>query len=204
MTESWSTIVKRYRLRHSLTQADLAAVLRVSQRTISRWERGEDKPGLRQQKQLRDLAWDPTIALSSRIFASVAHCPAPRALSQMPRLTLMALSGPAIAKRPTITEWIGRDLTQIASGVLAEMLDDRVLQKSIASGEIACVLSTTRSVLRTAEEAQIGAFQTTISYFFHDGRLYSDAVSTPAAPDAPLGYRAIPMDAALDLTTGRD
>ncbi|NJM34707.1 MAG: helix-turn-helix transcriptional regulator [Rhodomicrobium sp.] len=198
MTENWSAIVKRYRLRHSLTQADLAAILHVSQRTVSRWERGEDKPGLRQQKKLRDMAWDPSAEFSNRLFASVARCPAPRALSLMPKLTLLTLSQPAIRKRPSITEWIGRDLSQIASGVLAQMLDDRTLQRSIASGEIACVMSTTRSVLRMAEEDRIGAFQTTISYFFHDGRLYSDAFSVPISRDTPEGYRPIPMDAAFD------
>jgi hypothetical protein len=33
-----------------------------------------------------------------------------------------------------------------------------------------------------------------ITYFFHEGTLYSDAVSTPARADATLGYRAIAMD----------
>jgi transcriptional regulator with XRE-family HTH domain len=194
MPEDWRLIVKRYRLRHCLTQTRLAAMLGVSQRTVSRWERGEDKPSLAQQKLLRDLAWDPTGMLPSRLFASVINCPAPRAISKMPNLQLLALSRPAIRKRPSITEWIGRDLTKIASGVLAEMLEDRPLQRSIANGDIACVVSTTRSVLRTREEVQIGAFETTITYFFHDGTLYSDAVSVPAAPDAICGYRAIPMD----------
>ncbi len=198
MTDNWSEIVKRYRLRHSITQNRLAATLGVSQRTVSRWERGEDRPGLHQQKQLRDLAWEPTNALSLRLFASVANCPAPRALSRIPGLRLMALSPPALKKRPSMKDWIGRDLTQIASGVLADMLDDRVLQRSIANGEIACVLATTRSVLESAESARIGAFQTTISYFFHEGTLYSDAVSMTAPDDAVCGYRAIPMDEAID------
>ena len=197
MTEDWSAIVRRYRLRHALPQKHLAGVLGVSQRTISRWERGEDRPSLRQQKLLRDLALDPKAMLSARLFASVRHSPVPRALSLMPSLRLLTLSRPALAKRPTMTEWIGEDLVKIASGVLADMLEDRALQRSIARGDIACVAATTRSVLRTAEAGRIGTYHTTISYFFEDGRLYSDALSVPAEPDAACGYWPVPMDEAF-------
>lgn len=195
--DGWAVMVKRYRLRHSLTQDNLGAALGVSQRTISRWERGEDKPSFKQQKLLRDLALCPKAMLSKRLFASVEYCPVPRALSVMPNLRLMALSSPAIKKRPSAVEWIGRDLRWIATGILAEMLEDRALQASIANGGIACVETTTRSVLRTAELPQIGAYHTTVSYFFHDGTLFSDAISVPAEADAECGYRAIPTDSIL-------
>lgn len=198
MPENWPSIVRQYRLRHSLTQSQLAAALGVAQRTISRWERAQDTPSLVQQKQLRDLTRKPDIRLSRRLHASVTHCPAPRALSRMPDLRLMALSQPAIDKRPSIVNWIGESLITIASGVLEEMLADRALQSSIAAGEIACVLTTTRSVLRTSEQQRIGAFQTTIGYFFEDGVLYSDALSMRTSEDVTCGYRAIPMDTAFD------
>jgi hypothetical protein len=74
------------------------------------------------------------------------------------------------------------------------MLDDSALQRSIANREIACILTTTRSVLRTREHAEIGTYRTVITYFFHEGTLYSDAVSTLAPADAVLGYKAVPMD----------
>jgi transcriptional regulator with XRE-family HTH domain len=199
MGEDWSAIVRRYRLRHSFTQKRLGQILGVSQRTVSRWERGQDRPSLTLQKHLRDLSWDENRTPASWLLSSVKSCPAPRALSRMPNLVLLALSKPAIRKRPSMVDWIGRDLTRIASGVLAEMLDDRVLQRSIASGEIACVEATTRSVLRSAESETIGAFSTTITYFFHEGVLYSDALSVPADPDVPLGYRPVPMDEFVSL-----
>ena len=148
-------------------------------------ERGQDRPSLTLQKHLRDLSWDENGTPASWLLSSVKSCPAPRALSRMPNLVLLALSKPAIRKRPSMVDWIGRDLTRIASGVLAEMLDDRVLQRSIASGEIACVEATTRSALRSAESETIGAFSTTITYFFHEDVLYSDALSVPADPAAP-------------------
>jgi hypothetical protein len=49
-------------------------------------------------------------------------------------------------------------------------------------------------VLRTAEHEQIGAYRTTVTYFFHEGTLYSDAVSVPTDAHSALGYRPIPMD----------
>lgn len=200
MSENWGELVKRYR-RHGLTQERLATVLGVAQRTISRWERGQDRPSLEQQKHLRDLGWEPPGLLLSSLAKSVAHCPAPRALSRTQKLTLQALSRPAIDKRPSVTEWIGRDLAPIACGVLQEILDDRPLQKSIASRDIACLVTTTRSVLQTVEHPLIGTYRTTITYFFHEGTLYSDAIAVPAPADAVLGYTAVAMD---DIVAGHD
>ncbi len=194
MSDNWCEIVKRYRQRHGLTQTYMAELLGVSQRTISRWERGEDRPNLVRQKALRDLAWKPPITMMDRIIASVRYCHAARALSRMPRLNLVALSQPAIEKRPSMKAWVGADLIELASGVLAEMLADGNLQKSIAKGEIACVQAATRSVLRSAEHERIGAYFTTITYFHHDGETYSDAISVPAPTGIRLGYKAIPMD----------
>lgn len=194
MSGDWGDLVKRYRLRHGLTQGRMATVIGVSQRTVSRWERGEDNPSLDLQRRLRDLGWEPPASLLSRLSLSVRHCPFPRALSRTQKLTLQALSAPAIAKRPSVVDWIGRDLASIACGVLEEMLDDKVLQQAIARGEIACVSATTRSVLRTREHRRIGTYRTVTTYFFHEGTLYSDAVSTPVAPESALGYRATAMD----------
>ena len=198
MSEDWGEIVKRYRLRHGLTQSCLAGMIGVSQRTVSRWERGEDKPSLGLQRHLRDLARDPPGSLVVNLAQAVRHCPFPRALSRTPRLRLQALSGPAIRKRPSIVNWIGKDLAPIATGILREMLDDRMLQRSIARREVACIVATTRSVLQTREHARIGTYRTVITYFFHEGTFYSDAISTLAPAGSPLGYRAISLDEALD------
>jgi transcriptional regulator with XRE-family HTH domain len=194
VTGEWASFIKRYRLRHGLTQGRMAAVIGVSQRTVSRWERGEDTPSIAVQKHLRDLGWVPPAPLLTSLVHAVRHCPVPRALSRTPRLRLLALSAPALAKRPLLREWIGRELAPHAEGILAEMLDDRVLQRSIAAGEIACVVATTKSVLDAGARARIGTYRTTVSYFFHDGALYSDAISMPAPPRARLGYRAVAMD----------
>jgi DNA-binding XRE family transcriptional regulator len=199
-SENWSALIKRYRLRHGVTQERMAAVFGVSQRTISRWERGDDTPSLEWQRHLRDLGWRPPGTVLASLAASIPHCPFPRALSRTLGIRLQALSQPAIQKRPSVIEWIGRDLALIATGVLQEMLDDTALQAAIANREIAGVIATTRSVLRTAEDAQIGAYHTVVTYFFHEGTLYSDAVSTPAPADTPLGYKAVPMDEFASMT----
>src|SRR5262245_38143598 len=137
MADDWADLIKRYRLRLGLTQGRLAVMIGVSQRTVSRWERGDDKPSIALQKHLRDLGWAPPAPLLTSLAQAVRHSPMPRALSRMPRLRLLAVSGPALAKRPSMRDWIGRDLAPHAQGILAEMLDDRALQRSIAAGEIA-------------------------------------------------------------------
>jgi transcriptional regulator with XRE-family HTH domain len=194
VTGEWSRLVKRQRLRLGLTQQRLGKVIGVSQRTVSRWERGEDAPSIEMQQRLRDLGWEPPGVLLASLSRSIAHCPFPRALSRTQRLTLQCLSPAAVRKRPSVTAWIGEDLARIACGVLQEMLDDRALQKAIAAREIACVVSTTRSVLKTAEHARIGVYRTVSTYFFHDGTFYSDAISMPVPNAGTLGYRAIAMD----------
>lgn len=194
MPSNWSELIRRFRARHVLSQSQLAALLGVSQRTISRWERGEDKPGLRHQLRLRDMGWQLPNQLVRQLAAAVRLCPAPRALSSTPRLVLQVLSQPAIAKRPSIVTSVGQAMAPLATGILREMLDDRPLQRAIQRGEIATIVSTTGSVLRTPESPTIGNWRTTIAYYFDDGILFSDAISIPADDGAPHGYRAVSRD----------
>ncbi|MCH9765617.1 MAG: helix-turn-helix domain-containing protein [Alphaproteobacteria bacterium] len=196
MPEHWNEIVKHYRLRHGLSQSEMAKLMNVSQRTISRWERGEDRPGIAYKKRLRDLALEPPEILLRTLTAAVARCPAPRALSRSQNLQLVAVSKPALEKRPSIAQWYGCNLAQIATGVLQEMLDDRELQNSISKREVAGVMTTSRSVLKTPESPHIGAYRTTISYFYHDGTLYSDAVAVPAPSGEVCGYKPYYSDEA--------
>lgn len=91
-------------------------------------------------------------------------------------------------------DWIGRDLSRIAAGVLEEMLDDKDLQRAISKREVVSVVSTTSSVLETPESTEIGFFRTTSTYFLHDGALYSDAVSVPVSPEEPCGYTPLYAD----------
>lgn len=194
MDEAWSAIVRRYRLRHGLTQQRLAEILQISQRTVSRWERGEDAPSLAQQKILRDLTREPNTCLSARLPQAVAHCPMPRALTRSSRINLHTMSRPALLRRPALSDWMGRDLAPIATGILAQMLDDRCLQRGIARGEIACVRAIIGSALVSDDPARVGTSETTFTYFFLDGTLYADVISAPTSPDAACGYRAISMD----------
>lgn len=172
----------------------MAELLGVAQRTVSRWERGDDKPSVAQQKRLRDLGWEPEGSLVRSLYASITHCPAARALTRTSNLELHRLSGPALVKRPSMANWVGHKLAPIACGVLADIMEDRPLQQAIAKGEIQSLVTTTRSVLKTEEHDQIGLYSTTITYFFHEGTLYSDAIGVPAPLDAVPGYRAVAMD----------
>jgi DNA-binding XRE family transcriptional regulator len=201
MQEDWGQFIKQYRERHNLKRTHLATILGVTPSAVSVWERNKDAPPPYLQRQLRDLCAHPDILLSWKLFASVKHCSLSRALCRTPNLRLMALSGPAIEKRPSVREWLGCDLAKIACGVQQEMLDDRPLQSAMAKGEIFSVMAVTKSVLRTGEHSGIGAHRTTISYFFHEGTLYSDAISVPAPAETPCGYWAIAMDGPIALAS---
>jgi transcriptional regulator with XRE-family HTH domain len=51
--------LKRFRTESAMTQAAFAELFGVDTSTVSRWERGRDKPGLSVQRQLRALV-EPT------------------------------------------------------------------------------------------------------------------------------------------------
>jgi transcriptional regulator with XRE-family HTH domain len=190
----WGGVVRSVRLRSGYSQQQLAEVLNISQRTVSRWERGDDNPSIPQQRRLRDLGWEPPGSVLRSLLSAVQMCPVPRALSYTPRLILLAASKPALEKRPILAERIGQELIGEASGILQEMLDDRQLQRSIARREIAGVVATTQSVLKMPGPPVKAAYQTTITYFWHEGSLFSDAISLPVAEDADCGYSPVPMD----------
>lgn len=194
MTLEWSGVVRRFRARHAIGQKQLSELVGVSQRTVSRWERGEDLPSLKHQKLLRDLCRSEDSGLLNALSKAIVHSPVPRALSIMPDLRLVAVSRPAVQKRPSVQNMIGVPLARLACGILIEILDDRLLQMGIARREILGLVTVTRGVLRTCETPIRGTFRTTISYFENDGVLYSDAVSTLGTSRDRLGFWAITAD----------
>jgi DNA-binding XRE family transcriptional regulator len=190
----WDRLIKQHRFQFGLTQQYVADLLGVSQKTISRWESGVNKPSLRHQMKFRDLFSQPSNVGLGALFAAVKTCPAPRSLCLHENLNLMALSRPAIAKNPSIVSWIGCSLTAIARGVLAEMLDDRLLQSTIQKGEIACISAVTQSNFQNAEALSAMAYRTTISFFRIDNMVFRDAISVPAPANSELGYRPVLLD----------
>jgi len=198
MPENWSECIRQYRMRFGMTQKELAVKMGVSQRTISRWERGEDQPNVDRQRQLRDFGWKPAGLLLRNLALSVKHCPTPRALCHTSDLLLVEVSAPAITKRPSITNWFGESMKSIATGVLAEILDDRTVQCALRKQELSGMVTTTESVLKTGDAVNFGKFNTTISYFYQDGELYSDAISTPAPADAVCCYQPIYHDEIIE------
>jgi transcriptional regulator with XRE-family HTH domain len=196
MQHRWTVIIKTFRERRGYTQEALAFAIGVSQRTVSRWERGVDSPSMQHQKKLRDLGWQPPGYFFDALAHSVAQAPVARALTMTDRLRLLAVSRPAIIKRPSIVNWIGKDLNKIAGGVLRDMLDDRALQRSIRRREIASIQTITTGVLRTEDKPITEKFATTITFFYEDGTVFRDAVSSPAPANATCGYWPVAMDVA--------
>ncbi len=196
---------RHFRLRHGLTQSRFAMMLNVPQRRLAGWERGEEEPSQADARKLVDLSRALPADLLASLSASVVGCPLPRALSRTERLNLRAVSGPAIDKRPSIVNWVGCDLLPLACGVLQSMLDDSLLQRAIRKGEVTGVVTTSRGVLRTVESETIGTWRTSISYFFHDGVLHSDAVALSTSAQERIGYTPIMVDElGSDLFGDRD
>ncbi len=178
----------QFRLRHGLTRARMARLVGMSPRRLADLEHGEtEKVGSVRSKVLEISHRLPGDLLSA-LSKAVVNCRLPRALCRSNRLELRAVSGPAIRKRPSVVNWIGKDLAPIACGVLQEMRDDLELQRAILRREVVSVVTTTQSVLRTADDEAVGALRTTISYFFHDGVLFSDAIGLPVSAEERMGY----------------
>ena len=71
MQPEWSVLIKRYRVRFGLTQHAMGQLLGVSQKTVSRWENGENQPYPAQQGQFRDLIRKPDGMVSASLRAAV-------------------------------------------------------------------------------------------------------------------------------------
>jgi CheY-like chemotaxis protein/DNA-binding XRE family transcriptional regulator len=67
-------------LEHNLTQQELAAFLGVSQKTVSRWERGADQPGPEIRKRLSWLLSDGVAGRLPDIYEAVRDASVPLAL----------------------------------------------------------------------------------------------------------------------------
>ena len=178
MAQDWSRLVRRYRIRHGVTQMRLAAMLGVSQRTISRWERGED-----------GRVSSSSACCATGLGTDGARAAQPGGLSRSLSGSARAVAhpqpspaGPVAARNRQAALRRRMDRPRPRAHCLRRAGRDagrQALQRAIASRQIAFVLATTRSVLQTVEHARVGSYRTTISYFFHEGTLYSDAISVP-------------------------
>ncbi len=184
----------QFRVRHGLTRTRLARLIGVSSRKLTSLEQGAEPLDPMVRNKLLDLLHRLPEDLLAALSKSVVASTLPRALSRSSRLNLRAVSGPAIRKRPSIVHWIGEDLAPLASGVLEEMMADGELQRAILRREVVSVVTTTKSVLSTAESQAIGTYRTTINYFFHDGMLFSDALGLPVSVEERTGYTALYAD----------
>lgn len=172
----------------------MAGLLDASPSRVRACENGNSVLTGPARSRLLALEHDLPSELMRGLAGAVDRTALPRALSRGPSLRLQAVSPAAIAKRPSIVDWIGSDLAPIACGVLEEILGNLELRRAIAQREVCAVVTTTRSVLRTAESDEVGTFRTTISYFFHDGTLYSDAIAVPVSPEERIGWTPILVD----------
>ncbi len=172
----------------------MSSLLDVPVSRYAGWEKCEGAPGQAEHDYVFKLLSDLPSELMAGLRERVVNCNLSRALSKSTRLNLQCISGPALEKRPSISNWLGRNMAPIATGVLRTMLDEKDLQRAIAKREVAGIVSTTRSVLQTVEADSVPTYRTTITYFYHDGELYSDAIGLPVDADERLGFTPIMFD----------
>lgn len=55
----------------AISQAEMAAIARTSQATVSRWENGELQPDLRQMKRIRAFALERGLSWDDSLFFDV-------------------------------------------------------------------------------------------------------------------------------------
>ncbi len=82
--------LRRFRREHNLTQQDLAAFLGVSQRTISRWERGEDRPSGEAEARLNLLIGERGADALPAVYEAIRDAVVPIALVDASGAVLIA------------------------------------------------------------------------------------------------------------------
>ncbi|MEH6650798.1 MAG: helix-turn-helix transcriptional regulator [Motiliproteus sp.] len=87
----WPLLIRAYRKEHGLKQTVLAYMLNVDQTTVSRWERGKDRPSVVIQKRLRDLFCSEQDAALSAVSRTVRFAPG-RAAIMLPGTRIVEIS----------------------------------------------------------------------------------------------------------------
>lgn len=76
----WLTDIRRFRRENGLTQHELATFLGVSQKTVSRWERGADQPSLEVRRRLELLLRDSAEGALPAVWETIRNAVVPLAL----------------------------------------------------------------------------------------------------------------------------
>lgn len=96
--------LRRVRIANGITQLQLAELLGVEQATISRWERGSQKPDASTQDRIRELLFHGRVPQDAVLFHSVRTSPSGRILFSRQGIILAASAaagGPLIEGMPT-------------------------------------------------------------------------------------------------------
>lgn len=76
----WLTDIRRFRQENDLTQHELAMFLGVSQKTVSRWERGADQPGPEIRRRLELLLQETAESPLPTVWETIRNAAVPLAL----------------------------------------------------------------------------------------------------------------------------
>jgi transcriptional regulator with XRE-family HTH domain len=114
MAEDWGPLVRRFRVLHGLTQERIAEMFGVSQRTVSRWERSENKPSPQCRRRLRDLTPQEPSGHATLQEDHVAFAIAERAVALLGSLSPESIERLPAAERRRLAEHC-RQVAQLAA-----------------------------------------------------------------------------------------
>jgi transcriptional regulator with XRE-family HTH domain len=139
----WARFVRRLRNREGLSQNDLAAMMGVTQASVSRWERGVDEPSLRLRRRMRDLFRTSRADRADRIVRlRVQYAAWPVSLVR-PGAVFVAASPSLPAEIGAASVAIGRSIYG-QFGPAADEVTEAWERTGIFSGDIAMTLSLNR------------------------------------------------------------
>lgn len=93
--QNWANYIARFRRTLRLTQREAAAILKVSQATLSRWEAGKQVPTLAERRRIQQRVEAATGEARRLLVAVLRRSPLP-ALLVDEKLEVVAASGPLL------------------------------------------------------------------------------------------------------------
>lgn len=185
-----SVLLRNWRRATGLKQGSFAALLGVSQATVSRWENGVDEPSAAIYAKFRALVDEQSHTQQRTEERTVEKMPGLRALVDLDGMRLLATSPAFKAIWPEVVVAEGRCFADHLLGLVRDLYHDDALMKSIRSNEVA--------MISAVSDRQISGFGDNAfrhywaaSYRKVGTRHLAEISYEACEPDAELGIRHI-------------
>jgi len=188
MKPTFAQELKNWRRLNYLTQHMLAAKLKVTQQSISAWERGLDEPSARVRSQLRGLMSAASEVNKERAF--IRDHSTIRALTDVDGVRLIGYSAGFQKAWPEFCEMEGVYFEEKLMNEIKAVATNAEHRKQILSGEIVIISGTS---LQQIDINKGPIFLHDWHVLFRDfgSRLIADVVIEPSKKDARIGIHRI-------------